>query len=197
METYFSELNPDRDPLLLKLEEEAEKQNIPIVGPVVGELLFVLARATRAKNILELGTSIGYSTIQLGRACSQAGGRVITLENDADMVERARNNLDQAGLLQTVKIHETDAVKILPELEGPFDFVFIDIEKRAYQEALPLLSRLVPAGGLLLADNTAFEGAKGFNRDIHASSDWRSVQLFSFLPMHSALHDGLCFAVRI
>ena len=85
LEGYFRGLAPDSDALLLELEAEATRESIPIVGPVVGELLFVLARATGAKNILELGTATGYSGIFLGRACAQIPGRVISLELDEAM----------------------------------------------------------------------------------------------------------------
>lgn len=196
-ETYFSGLIPGRDEILRQLEAEAQNEAIPIAGPVVGELLFVLARATGAANILELGTATGYSAIYLGRACAPAGGRVITLESDSAMAGRARKNIERAGLSKAVTVVVADALKILPELEGPFDFVFMDIEKKDYRLAFSRLSSRVRPGGMLVADNTGFADAKGFNQAIHGASDWRSVQLFSFLPMHSALHDGLCLAVRV
>ena len=64
-ENYFRTLIPLRDELMMELEARAEKENIPIIGPVVGELLYILAAATKAKRILELGTAIGYSAIYL------------------------------------------------------------------------------------------------------------------------------------
>ena len=66
-EDYFRGLVPPRDELMIELEAQAEKENIPIVGPVLGELLYVLAAATKAKRILELGTATGYSTIYMAR----------------------------------------------------------------------------------------------------------------------------------
>ena len=92
LEGYFRDLVPKSDALLLGLEEEADRESIPIVGPVVGELLFVLARATGATRILELGTATGYSGIFLGRACAEIGGRVVSLEFDEAMAARARAN---------------------------------------------------------------------------------------------------------
>ncbi|MBS3755820.1 MAG: O-methyltransferase [Desulfobacterales bacterium] len=196
-ETYFSGFIPERDGLLRKLEAEAEKEQIPIIGPVVGELLFVLARATGATSILELGTATGYSAVYLGRACAPAGGRMVTLENDPDMAARAERNLQEAGLSETVSVRTADALATLPKLEGPFDFVFLDIEKKDYQPALSALSRIVRPGGLLIADNTGFRDTNAFNRAIFDNPAWRSVQILSFLPMHSASHDGLCFAVHV
>jgi predicted O-methyltransferase YrrM len=195
-ENYFSGLISERDEILRQLESEAQKENIPIVGPVVGQLLFVLARAKGAANILELGTATGYSAIYLGRACAPAGGKVTTIENDPEMAARARKNISTAGLGQTISVIESDVLKTLPQLSNLFDFVFMDIEKKDYNTALPLITKVSKPGCLLIADNTAFADAVEFNQAISHSQAWDSVQLFSYLPMHSALNDGLCFGVR-
>ena len=72
LESYFRGFVPRRDELLLEMEIEAKAEDIPIVGPVVGELLFILTRATGAVNVLELGTATGYSAIHLARGCQPA-----------------------------------------------------------------------------------------------------------------------------
>lgn len=198
-EDYFTQLMPARDALLKSLEAEAEAEAIPIVGPVVGGLLFVLARAMQANHILELGTATGYSAIYLGRACLPKGGRVLSLEYDTAMAERARRNLAQADLSAIVTVRDGDALDLLShpqDMGGPYDLVFMDIEKIDYHRALEPLERLVRPSGLLIADNTAFKDADAFNQALQASSSWHSVQLFSYLPLHSGLYDGLCFAVR-
>jgi predicted O-methyltransferase YrrM len=196
-EAYFEALMPDRDGLLRDLEAEAAAEEIPIVGPVLGELLFVLVRATQATHILELGAATGYSAIYLARACEPPGGRVVTFEYDTAMAERARQNIEQAGLSTTVSVREGNALAQLGQLDGPFDFVFMDIEKEDYHKAVKGLEPIVRPSGLLVADNTGFKDADPFNRMMHANPAWRSVQLFSFLPMHSGIYDGLCLAVRI
>jgi predicted O-methyltransferase YrrM len=196
-ETYFSALVPKRGAILEALEEEAAAEEIPIVGPVVGELLFILARAAGAKRILELGAATGYSAIYLGEAVKPGGGRVLTLENDPDMVKRARENISSAALSEVVSVREGDALKVIPTLTGAFDMVFMDIEKEDYLAALLALQGLVTPAGLLIADNTGFKDADPFNRHMAESGAWRSVQLFSFLPKHSGRYDGLCVAVRL
>jgi len=196
-EDYFRQLVPGRDALLRSLEAEAEAEEIPIAGPVVGALLFVLARATGAQNILELGAATGYSTIYLGRGCEPVDGRILTLEYDGDMAERARQNIARADLSEIVTVCEANALEKLPELTGPYDFVFMDIEKQDYKAVLAQLEPIVRPGGLLLADNTGFKDAGTFNQAIYIASGWKSVQLFSYLPMHSGIYDGLCFAVRL
>ena len=122
-ETYFRGLVPPRDDLLLELEQEAARESIPIVGPVVGQLLFILARATGAARILELGTATGYSGIFLGRAGAKNQGRVVTLEHDEALAARARANLARAGLSEVVEVRVGEALKLMAEMSGPFDLV--------------------------------------------------------------------------
>ena len=98
LEPYFKGLVPQRTELLQRLEAEAEQERIPIVGPVVGELLFILARAMGARRILELGTATGYSAICLAQAVAAESGQVVTLEADPAMARHARENIAVAGL---------------------------------------------------------------------------------------------------
>jgi len=195
-QAYFKQFVPARDELLLELEEEAQNEEIPIVGPVVGELLYILARAISARRILELGTATGYSAIYLARACEAQKGRVITLEIDQNMAERALVNIKKAGLDQFVEIRVGDALQELAALQGPFDLIFMDIEKVDYIRVLTNCRRLLRKGGLLVADNTGFKDADDFNRSISNHPGWRSVNLLSFLPRHSPEQDGLCIALR-
>ena len=197
MENYFRSFVPRRAPLLLELERQAQAEGIPIVGPVVGELLFILARVTAAANLLELGTATGYSAIYLAKGCEPAGGRVLSLEWDAAMAARARGNLAAAGVSERVEVRPGDALQLMAALEGPFDLIFMDIDKESYLPALPHCRRLLKPGGLLVADNVGFAGAAPFNQEIFTSEDWRTVHLLSFLPSHSPEHDGLSLAVRV
>ncbi len=197
MENYFRNFVPRRDPLLLELEGEAQAEGIPIVGPVVGELLFILARVTAAANLLELGAATGYSAIHLAKGCEPAGGRVLTLEWDQAMAARARRNLAAAGVSQRVEVRRGDALQLMATMTGSFDFIFMDLDKESYLPALPHCRRLLRPGGLLVTDNVAFSGAAAFNQEIFASQDWRTVHLLSFLPNHSPERDGLSLAVRM
>lgn len=196
-ETYFGNFVPSRDSLLTELEEEARNEEIPIIGPVVGELLRILATATRSKLILELGTAIGYSTIWLARACENTGGHVITLESNPSLADRAKRNLHQAGLSQRAKIRVGDAIAEMSKMKEPFDFIFLDIDKQYYLSALNPCRQLLRKGGLLIADNTGFKDADDFNQAIASDSAWKIVQLYAFLPLHSPENDGLCFALRV
>jgi caffeoyl-CoA O-methyltransferase len=195
-ENYFRTLIPLRDELMMELEAQADKENVPIIGPVVGELLFILAAANKAKRILELGTAIGYSAIYLARACELLNGLVVTFENNADMAARAKENFRKAGVSNRIEIHQANALEMLPRLQDDFDFIFLDIEKQDYIRVLPDCQRLLLKGGLLVADNVGFKDADAFNRTLSGHSAWRSVPLFSFLPFHSPEKDAICLALR-
>ena len=195
-QNYFSRFIPHRDELLLELEDEARREDIPIVGPVVGELLYILACVSKARRILELGTATGYSTIYLARAAGLSKGRVVTLELDDTLAARARQNFQKAGLANWVEIRVSDAVQTLPLMQDAFDFIFVDIEKVDYIRILPDCERLLVRGGLLVADNVGFKDADAFNRAIFDSPTWKSVALFSYLPLHSPENDALCLALR-
>ncbi len=193
---YFRQFIPEREELLRHIEQDALRNNIPIVGPVVGEFLYILATAISAEWILELGTATGYSTIFLGKAAQNSDAKVTTIESDPDLAEKARQNIEEAGLENHIELIRGDALEIVAGMKGPYDLIFLDIEKEDYVKVLPDCERLLRPGGLLLADNTAFNDADAFNRAISQNPGWRSVQLYSFLPLHSPEHDGLCIAMR-
>ncbi|MDX1708576.1 MAG: O-methyltransferase [Desulfobacterales bacterium] len=195
-EAYFSQFIPARDALLMELEAEARRDGIPIVGPVVGELLYILARVSGAKHILELGTATGYSTIFLAGACDDVAGRVVTLEQNAAIAEKALNNFEKAGLQHRIELRVCDALQELASLDTFFDLIFMDIEKEDYLRALPHFRNCIRKGGLLVVDNVAFQDADGFNRAIAEQAEWRSVSLFSYLPHHSPEYDGICLAIH-
>ena len=196
-EAYFREFIPPRDAFLKSLEKEAEKEGIPIVGPVVGELLYIIARAMGARMILELGTATGYSAIYLARACALTRGHLVTLEWDQEMAQRARKNFEKIGADEIVEVVTGDALKKISSMNGPFDLVFLALDKEYYADALPHCHRLLRVGGLLFADNVGFKGADPFNREIFNTKEWRVVNLFSFLPEHSPEKDGLSLALRV
>jgi len=196
LENYFRGFVPPRDALLLELEEEAAREAIPIVGPVVGELLYILARLAGAQNILELGTATGYSTIHLARALPP-GGKVITLELSDAMARRARANFSRAGLAERIEVRAGQALDLMGAMPETFDLIFLDIDKESYLPALPHCRRLLKVGGLLVADNVGFAGADPFNREIFRQGPWRAVHLLAWLPRHSPEKDGLCLAVKV
>jgi glucoamylase len=162
-----------------------------------GVLSFTLARGIGARTILELGTATGYSAIHLAEACGGGSGKVITVEYDQDVAHRARENIRCAGLHERVEVRMGAVPEVLEGMNGPVDFIFMDIDKQDYAKALGPCRKLLREGGLLFVDNTGFEGARDFNRAVASDPGWRYVQLLSFLPGHSPERDGLCLALRL
>ena len=196
-ESYFRGFIPPRDELLIELEQEAEQEHIPIVGPLVGVFLYILAKAMDCRAVLELGTATGYSAIYLARGISNSGGILTTIERDEAMAARARENIAKAGLADQVEVRVGEVAEVLETLKGPYDLIFMDIEKEDYQETLSRCHSRLRLGGLLVVDNVAFLGAHEFNQTIFSDNHWRCVHLYSFLPNHSPEKDGLTLAVRI
>jgi predicted O-methyltransferase YrrM len=123
------------------------------VEPETAELLGVLVRATRARRILELGTSNGYSTLWLADAAEATGGAVTSVEIDAERTAMAAANLARAGLAAELRTQDAGAV-LRDAPADAWDLVFLDAERPAYADYWPdLLRTLRPAGGLLAIDN--------------------------------------------
>ena len=132
------------------------------VSPSQGKLLHLLARSLGARNILEIGTLGGYSTIWLARALAPAG-RLVTLEADPRYAEVAGANIQRAGLGDVVQLRVGAALETLPELadEGgePFDLVFIDADKRSTPDYFKWAFELSRPGSMIIADNVIRDGA--------------------------------------
>jgi predicted O-methyltransferase YrrM len=123
------------------------------VEPETAELLSLLIRSTRARSILEIGTSNGYSTVWLADAAEATEGTLVSVEIDRERTELARANLATAGL--AAELRTEDAAETLRQAsDGRWDFVFLDSERPAYAGYWPdLLRTLRPNGGLLAIDN--------------------------------------------
>lgn len=121
--------------------------------PDAAGFLHLLARAANAKAILEIGTSVGFSTVHLALVAQETGGHVTTLELLPAKYEAAQANLAQGGLSEYVTQHLGDALDLLPTLPGPWDLVFLDPEKELYEAAWYRFKDQVRPGGLVVADN--------------------------------------------
>ena len=160
LEDYMESLLPRRDPVVERIERQVEEQNIPAVGPLEGQLLYLLVKTHRSADVLELGTAVGYSAIWLARGCS---GKLTTVELQAERAQQARQNLEDAGLGDRVQVVEGDAIGYLERTHDQVDCVFNDLlnsfpDEATVERCVQLsLARLRP-GGLLLADNALGRG---------------------------------------
>ena len=123
------------------------------VAPEMGQFLYLTARSIGAKRIVEFGTSFGISTLYLGAAARDEGGRVISSELEPTKLERARANLAEAGLADHVELREGDAMETLQDVAAPVDLLFLDGWKDLYLPLLDLLEPKLRPGSVVLADN--------------------------------------------
>jgi predicted O-methyltransferase YrrM len=158
--TGWEDVDRHLERLLVPPLEEFDPAGLPPheVTPLQGRLLELLARLAGARSILELGTLGGYSTIWLARGLAE-GGRLVTLEASPEYARVAQANLERAGLTGVVDLRVGPAIETLPELEGPFDLIFIDADKRSNPEYLDEALRLSRPGTLIVADNVVRAGA--------------------------------------
>jgi predicted O-methyltransferase YrrM len=144
------------------------------VTPSQGKLLHLLARIQGARNILEIGTLGGYSTIWLARGM-RAGGRLITLEADPAHAAVARANIARAGLQSVVELRLGSASDTLPQISaergGPFDLIFIDADKKNIPSYFEWALRLSRPGSIIVVDNVVRDG-----RVIDSRSDDPDIQ---------------------
>jgi len=153
---YLETLLPPRQAVLRAIEEEARRDSVPISDPEVGRLLGILARTTRPKRMLEIGTAIGYGALCLLGGSSTA--RLITIDHDSERLARAADFLGQAGVADRVELIEGEALDVLRNLEGRFGLVYIDAVKRNYRRYLDLVLPRLEVGGLILFDNLLWKG---------------------------------------
>jgi predicted O-methyltransferase YrrM len=201
VEAYLYSLLPARDEVLTEMESAATKRDIPIVGPAVGRILHQLALIIGAKNIFEMGSAIGYSTIWWARAVGD-GGRVIYTDGDRKNADEARTSFERAGVAQRIAVKVGDALELLSEEKQPFDVIFCDIDKEDYPRALRVALPKLRKGGLFVADNVLWSGKVAQKNPSEAST--KAIQEFNRLLYTSPglfttilpIRDGVSVAVK-
>ena len=164
VDRYLTDLLVPPDAALDAAMEESAAAGLPAISvtPNQGKLLMLLAQALGARNILEVGTLGGYSTIWLARALP-LGGRLITLEADPKHAEVARKNIARAGLAEIMELRLGPALETLPQIaaekRGPFDFIFIDADKQNIPDYFAWALKLSRPGSLIIVDNVVRKGA--------------------------------------
>jgi predicted O-methyltransferase YrrM len=163
VDTYVTDLLHPPDPVLDAALADSAAAKLPAiaVSATQGKLLTLLALGQGARNILEIGTLGGYSTIWLARGLPP-GGRLITLEYEPKHAAVARANIARAGFAEVVEVRLGRAQDTLPQLaaegRGPFDLIFIDADKTSYPEYLAWSVKLSRRGTMIIADNVVRDG---------------------------------------
>lgn len=168
---------------LKAIEAEAVRDRVPVIRRETRELLKILLQMKKPEKILEVGAAIGFSSVFMGENTSPAT-KITTIENYPPRIERAKANIAMAGMEERITLLEGDAARWLKELDGSYDFIFMDAAKGQYIHFLPDVLRLLPQGGVLVSDNVLqdgdiFESRYGIRRRNHTIHSRMREYLFA------------------
>jgi len=203
---YLESVLGPEDAVLAEIRERSRAAGLPEiqVARLDGHHLEAIARAARARKIVEIGTLGGYSGVCLARALP-AGGTLDTFEYEPKHAEVAAESFRRAGFADRVRIHVGPAIERLPEIEkdGPFDLVFVDADKAGYPSYGRWAARHLRRGGVLLADNVfraAFGPQEGWSRESVEALDRFNRELAGgdeFVATFLPTVEGLAFGVKL
>ena len=157
MTTYINSLEQVNSPFLEELEGQARADGVPIIRREMQSFLKVMLAIKQPLKILEVGTAVGFSAILM---CENASSNchITTIENYEKRIPMARSNFAKAGKAEQITLVEGDAKNVLKDLQGPFDFIFMDAAKGQYINFLPEILRLMDNGAVLISDNVLQDG---------------------------------------
>ncbi len=154
---YINSLDEENPAYLNELEAYARKTDVPIIRRQMQSLLRVLFALNRPKQILEVGTAIGFSALFMSEYAPE-DCHITTIEKYEKRIPLAKENFEKAGKADKITLLEGDAKEILAELTGSYDFIFMDAAKGQYIHFLPDVLRLLRSGGILVSDNVLQDG---------------------------------------
>jgi len=189
--------------VLAEMERYAKKRDIPIIGPAVGRMIYLLAQISGARRIFEMGSAIGYSTIWLARAAGP-DAEIYYTDGDSANAKRACGYFQRAGVNERVQILIGDAVELIDSVPGEFDLIFIDVEKHQYPAALRKALPRLHNEGLLITDNVLWSGRVA-RRAPPKDANTRGVQEFNrmvysssvLFPVIIPLRDGVAVCRKV
>lgn len=205
---YLHSLETSRGELLDTIEKKAIEDGVPIIRSETAALLRSLTAALRPENILEIGTAVGYSALQMCQVMP-ANCHITTIEKYEKRIPEAKENFRKAGEESRITFLEGDADMRLKELKGKqFDLVFMDAAKGQYLNWLPLLLDLMPVGAVLISDNVLQDGdvvqsrfaVQRRNRTIHSRMREYLYELKHMEEFETAvipIGDGVTISTRI
>lgn len=184
--------------VLREIERKASRGGLPILGPEKGKLLDDIVAKHRPKRALEIGTLVGYSAIRIARLMPK-NGQLICIEINAENAKLAKENIALAGLSGKVKIIVGDAKKVIPLIEGEFDLVFIDAEKREYLSYLLLVEKNLHKGSVVIADNAGMfaDHMRDYLDYVRGSGKYYSIYREVKFWLGYKIEDGLEISVKL
>lgn len=158
LHSYIESLITKRSSLLMEMEDFAHTNNIPIMELAGIEAMLQLLRIHRSKNILEVGTAIGYSALRMAEALPDAN--IVTIERDEERSQLAEKYIGRAGCQDRITIIKGDALEVGDKVhgKGPYDAIFIDAAKGQYKKFFEIYSKNLQKDGIIITDNVLFKG---------------------------------------
>ena len=154
---FINSLDTENSEGLEQIEQEALEAHIPIIKKETQSFLKVLLQISEPMNILEVGCGVGFSSLLMSENTS-ASCKITTIENSPKRALVAEDNFRRMGKEEQITLIKGDAMEVLEELEGSFDFIFMDAAKAQYIYFFPNVLRLLKEGGVLLSDNVLQDG---------------------------------------
>lgn len=156
---HLESLAAGRPEVLLEMEAVARERKFPIIGPAAGQMCYLIARMIEARRVFDMGSGFGYSTAWFARALREnGGGEVHHVVWDDGLSAEARTWLERLGVTDLVRFHSAEAISVLASQPGPFDLVFVDIDKQGYPDAVRLAGEKLRPGGVVIVDNALWSG---------------------------------------
>ncbi|MCH8872704.1 O-methyltransferase [candidate division KSB1 bacterium] len=177
IEQYLNDLLPERESVVQEMEEYAEANNFPIVGPLVGRLCYQIVKSINAKRIFEMGSGFGYSTYWLARGLA-GDGKIIFTEYSQENIKRAEDFLGKTQVLDKVEIIHGDAIEALENRDEEFDLILNDIDKEYYPKSLKVILPRLRKGGILITDNLIWNA-----RVVEAEPDAQTRGIMEYTKM--------------
>lgn len=156
-DTFINSLDTGNSPFLDEIETESLKENVPIIRKDMQGFLKFMMAVRKPERILEVGTATGFSALLMAENTPDAT-EITTIEKYEKRIPVAKENFIRGGMQNRITLLEGDATLILRELEGEFDFIFMDAAKGQYSNFLPEVLRLLTPGGMLVTDNVLQDG---------------------------------------
>ena len=204
--TYIHSLEVPESPVIEAIEQEALDTFVPIIRKETQSFLKVLLKIKKPLRILEVGTAVGFSAILMSEYMPE-GGDITTIENYEKRIPIARENFRRAGKEDQITLIPGDALEVMKELSGPYDFIFMDAAKGQYIHYLPEVLRLLAPEGVLMSDNVLQDGdviesrfaVERRNRTIHSRMREYLYELTHHEKLQTSLlplGDGVALSVK-
>ena len=197
LHAYATQVSSQEPPLLAALRKEtcAQIRGAQMLSsPLQGRILAFLSTLVAPATILEIGTYTGYSALCLSEGL-RAGGRLHTIERDGRCAELSARYFQRADKKETITSHVGLAAEVIPTIQGKFDLVFIDADKRGYAHYFDLLIDRVPKGGLIIADNVLWKGKVLSQEGREADPRAEALALFATKVQADRRVESLCLPI--